>query len=148
MTEIPDDTQPAGAPRGDRSSPSWLRVASFLACILLPVAWIASLGGEPDYRVTNVVRTAGALLGGGVVLRVRREDPGIPWGRLVIGGMAGSLALTALSVVIPVLGRYAAPGWLMSGAVGGVMVGLGVLALRGRGNSDSGGGTGSLAPRR
>lgn len=63
MTEIPDDTQPAGSRRGDRSSPSWLRVVAVLGCILLPVAWIASLGGEPDYRLTNLVRTAAALLG-------------------------------------------------------------------------------------
>ena len=115
----------------------WLRVAAFLGCILLPLAWIASLGGDPDYRVTNLVRTVGALLGAGGVLRLRRKDPGIPWGSLVTGGMAGSIAVSALSVAIPALGRYASPGWLMSGAVGGVMVALGVLALRGPARSDA-----------
>lgn len=133
MTQIPDDTHPTGALRGNPASPLWLRVAAFLGCVLLPVAWIASLGGDPDYRVTNLVRTVGALLGAGVVLRLRWEDPGIPWGSLVTGGMAGSIAVSALSVMIPALGRYAAPGWLMSGAVGGAVVALGLLALRGRG---------------
>ncbi len=116
---------------GKVAPPLWFRVAAFVALVLLPVIWIGTLVGPPDLRITNAARVTGALVGAGMVWRRRPDAASIPWGALMGGGIAGSLAVTLLSVVVPALGQPFGAGWILSGVLGGAMVGLAMLALRG-----------------
>lgn len=114
--------------------PMWLRILALFGLVVLPGAWIASLGAEPGYRITNLVRVAGALVAAGLLWLwlIRDGSRRWRWGSLLLAGIAGSLAVTALSVPLPALGRASVAGWLASGVVGGAMVGLGILAITGR----------------
>jgi len=118
----------------EKLRPMWLRTLALIGLVVLPVGWIASLGAEPGFRITNVVRVVGALVAAGLlwVWRIRDGSRRWGWGSLLIAGIAGSLAMTALSVPLPALGRASMAGWLASGAVGGAMVGLAILAITGR----------------
>jgi peptidoglycan biosynthesis protein MviN/MurJ (putative lipid II flippase) len=120
-------------PKDEKLRPMWMRILALIGLIVLPVAWIASLGAEPGYRITNVARVVGALVAAALLWlwRIRNGDARWGWGSLLIAGIAGSLAATALSVPLPALGRASAAGWLVSGAVGGAMVGLAILAITG-----------------
>ncbi len=121
---------------GKVAPPLWLRVVALLALLLLPFIWIATLGGPPDLRLTNLARVVGALVGAGLVWRLRRGVGAIPWGSLLGGGIAGSLAVTLLSVLVPALGEPFGAGWILSGVVGGAMFGLGILGFRGAPSGD------------
>ena len=119
-------------PPEERQKPQWLRILALIGFVALPVAWIASLGAEPGYRVTNVVRVAGAMVAAGLLWRLGDGSRRPSWGGLLFAGILGSLVITALSIPLSAVGRASAAGWLVSGAVGGLMVGLVILAVTGR----------------
>ena len=97
--------------------------------MLLPLVWLATLAGSTDVLATNAFRVAGALLAGASAwIWHRRERSSLSVGRVLAMGVVGSLAVTALSVALPALGRFTVSGWLVSGIVGGGMVALAVHA--------------------
>jgi hypothetical protein len=121
-----------------RSVPGWLRALALLGLVALPAAWLGSLALLSGLWVTNLARVAGGLVAAGLLLTGRKR-PSLPWPRLLVAGIAGSLVVTGLSVLFPALGAWRASGWLISGAVGGAMIGLGLLALGGPNARPTGG---------
>lgn len=109
-----------------------LRALAFVGAVLLPLLWLASLAGVPAHQTANYFRVIGALFGAGAgwIILSFRGDP-VSWRTCLGGGVAGSLTVSAISIVVPALGPFAASGWLMSGVVGGGMVTLLLFAWRG-----------------
>ncbi len=67
---------------GAATVPLWFRLVALLALLLLPFVWIATLGGPPDLRDANLARVVGALVGAGLVWRLRPGAETIRWGEL------------------------------------------------------------------
>lgn len=109
-----------------------LRLLAALGALLLPLAWLLTLGADPVGQTANYFRVLGAIFGAGagwILLTVRGGRP--TWKSCLVGGVAGSFAMTAISIAAPALGDYAASGWIVSGFVGGGMVALTSFAVRG-----------------
>lgn len=116
----------------NRLNSPWLRGLALLGMVGLPAIWLGSLVLMAADWGTNLLRLTGALAAAALYWSTQRQRDGLPWGRLLIAGVVGSLLVTFLSVFIPALGAWSASGWLVSGALGGVVVGLGLLAVGSR----------------
>lgn len=131
-SEIVNEREPPmdhAATDEDRPGP-WLRALAVLGAVALPLAWLASLSGQPGFVSTNLARVVGAILVAGVTGALYRPaSKSISWSGMLAGGVVGSLAVTVISVFVPALGRFDASGWLVSGFVGGVIVALVAFAI-------------------
>ncbi len=107
-----------------RSVGVWVRVLAVVGAIGLPTVWLGSLAFAGEDWITNLARVVGAAAAAVLYLATRRRGQGVPWAALVFVGIIGSLLTTGVSALVPPLGVWTAAGWLVSGAVGGAMVGL------------------------
>ena len=117
-------------------NPSVLRTLAFLGVFALPLAWLASLGGDAELLRANAARTLGAVIAGAAIwARARGRVDALPWSRFVVAGIIGSLVVSGFSLAIPALGPVTAAGWLMSGVAGGGAVALAAYAAGALGTS-------------
>jgi len=108
------------------------RVLAGLAVALILLAWFGFLAPEPALFQANVIRVLGALVAAGIAWGTYgRNRSGLPWERCLAAGVLGSLATTAISIVVPALGGFTQAGWLVSGVAGGAIVVLTGYALTG-----------------
>lgn len=137
---------------GDVVNRGLLRVLAAVAVVLIPLVWLGSLAGEPALLRANLIRVLGAMVAAGIawatVRRGRgraegrekgRGRTGLPWARCLTAGVVGSIAVTGLSILVPLLGEFGMAGWLASGIAGGAIVVLAGYALTG-GRAPSAGG--------